>query len=136
MKHSTIKYILIVLTCLLLSFTNVSSDETAASSKGAGTSNKEQQPDLIPDISSDSATPDQIKAFLSKPREDNYIILNFDNADLKDVINTVGSITNENFILSPGLDARITIHSAKKIPVSEVMNVFESVLEAMFLNLY
>jgi general secretion pathway protein D len=84
-------------------------------------------PQGIPD---GPVTPAQIKAFLSKPKEDNYIILNFDNADLKDVINTVGSITNENFILGPGLDARVTIHSAKKIPVSEVMNVFESVLEA------
>jgi len=76
-----------------------------------------------------SVTPERIKSFLSRPQEENYIILNFDNADLKDVINTVGSITNENFIVSPGLDARITIHSAKKIPVSEVFNVFESVLE-------
>ncbi|MEW6600636.1 MAG: type II secretion system secretin GspD [Nitrospirota bacterium] len=75
-------------------------------------------------------TPEQIKAFMSRPKEENYIILNFDNADLKDVINTVGSITNENFIISPGIDARVTIHSSKKIPVSEVMNVFESVLEA------
>jgi len=83
-----------------------------------------------PGIPSGAITPEKIKAFLSKPQQDNYIILNFDNADLKDVINTVGSITNENFILSPGLDARVTIHSAKKIPVSEVMNVFESVLEA------
>ena len=82
-----------------------------------------------------SVTPGQIKAFFSKPKEDNYIILNFDNADLKDVISTVGSITNENFILGPGLDARITIHSAKKIPVSEVMNVFESVLEANGMSL-
>ncbi|UCD36405.1 MAG: type II secretion system secretin GspD [Nitrospiraceae bacterium] len=80
-------------------------------------------------------TPSQIKSFLSKPQEENYIILNFDNADLKDVINTVGSITNENFILSPGVDARITIHSAKKIPVSEVMNVFESVLEVNGISL-
>ena len=87
-------------------------------------------PDLPENIPSGSVTPEQIKSFLSKSKEDNYIILNFDNADLKDVINTVGSITNENFILSPGIDARITIHSAKKIPVSEVMNVFESVLEA------
>ena len=77
-----------------------------------------------------NATPEQIRAFLSKPREENYIILNFDNADLKDVIDTVGSITKENFIISPGVNARITIHSSKKIPVSEVMNVFESVLEA------
>jgi general secretion pathway protein D len=78
---------------------------------------------------SGSVSPSQIKAFLSKPQEENYIILNFDNADLKDVISTVASITNENFIITPGVDARITIYSSKKIPVSEVMNVFESVLE-------
>ncbi len=88
------------------------------------------RPGLPGSVSSGSVTPEQIKSFFSKPKEENYIILNFDNADLKDVINTVGSITNENFILSPGLDARITIHSAKKIPVSQVMSVFESVLEA------
>jgi len=87
-------------------------------------------PDVPVNIPAGSVTPDQIKAFMSKPREENYIILNFDNADLKDVINTVASITNENFIISPGIDARVTIHSSKKIPVSEVMNVFESVLEA------
>ncbi|MBI4683147.1 MAG: type II secretion system secretin GspD [Nitrospirae bacterium] len=88
------------------------------------------RPDIPVNVPAEPVTPEQIKSFFSKPQEENYIILNFDNADLKDVINTVGSITNENFILSPGLDARITIHSAKKIPVSEVMNVFESVLEA------
>jgi general secretion pathway protein D len=87
-------------------------------------------PDTQENIPSGAVTPEQIKAFMSKPREENFIILNFDNADLKDVINTVGSITNENFIISPGIDARVTIHSSKKIPVSEVMNVFESVLEA------
>jgi len=85
---------------------------------------------LPPGVPPGSITPEKIKAFLAKPKEENYIILNFDNADLKDVINTVGSITNENFMLSPGLDARVTIHSAKKIPVSEVLSIFESVLEA------
>ncbi len=74
-------------------------------------------------------TPEQIKTFFAKPREENYIILNFDNAALMDVINTVSSITKENFIISPGLDARITIHSSGRIPSSEVMSVFESILE-------
>ncbi|RJR19140.1 MAG: type II secretion system protein GspD [Nitrospiraceae bacterium] len=98
--------------------------------------NMPQQPsdsiasDVPGNIPPAAMTPEQIKAFMSRPKEENYIILNFDNADLKDVINTVGSITNENFIISPGIDARVTIHSSKKIPVSEVMNVFESVLEA------
>ena len=73
--------------------------------------------------------PEQIKALLQRPREENYIILNFDNADLRDVINTVSSITKENFILSPGLNAMITIHSSGKIPGSEVFSVFESILE-------
>jgi general secretion pathway protein D len=83
----------------------------------------------------DNITPEKVRAMFTKPKKENYIILNFDNAGLKDVINTISSITNENFILSPGVDARITIHSAKKIPVSEVMNVFESVLEANGISL-
>jgi general secretion pathway protein D len=74
-------------------------------------------------------TQEQIQKFLSKQKKENYIVLNFDNADLKDVINTISSITKENFIVSPGLDARITIHSAVKIPSSEALNVFESILE-------
>jgi len=91
--------------------------------------NMQVRPPGLPANMPSSVTPDKIKEFLSKPKEENYIILNFDNADIKDVINTVSTITNENFILSPGLDARITIHSAKKIPVSEVLTIFESVLE-------
>jgi general secretion pathway protein D len=74
-------------------------------------------------------TPEQIKAFLSKQKEEDHIILNFDNAALRDVINTISSITGENFILTPGLDARITIYSAGKIPTREALSVFESVLE-------
>ena len=74
-------------------------------------------------------TQEQIQQFLSKQKKENYIVLNFDNADLKDVINTISSITKENFIVSPGLDARITIHSAVKIPSSEALSVFESILE-------
>jgi general secretion pathway protein D len=92
-------------------------------------------------IATENITPEKIREMFTKTKnekytkKENYIILNFDNAGLKDVINTISSITNENFILSPGVDARITIHSAKKIPVSEVMNVFESVLEANGISL-
>jgi general secretion pathway protein D len=78
-------------------------------------------------------SPEQIKQYLSRQKtksgEENYIILNFDNASLRDVINTISSITGENFILGSGLDARITIHSTGKIPTSEALDVFESVLE-------
>lgn len=83
-------------------------------------------PQIPPDT---QIAPEQIKTLLQKPREENYIILNFDNANLKDVINTVSSITKENFIVSPGLNAMITIHSSGKIPGSELLSVFESILE-------
>ena len=108
--------------------------QTEQKAKSAEKQIKKTRPVLPPALPS-TVTPQQIKKYFSKPKEDNYIILNFDNADLKDVINTIGSITNENFILGPGLDARITIHSAKKIPVSEVLSVFESVLEANGMSL-
>ncbi|MEF9426218.1 MAG: type II secretion system secretin GspD, partial [Candidatus Mariimomonas ferrooxydans] len=73
--------------------------------------------------------PGKIDVSFPKSKSGDYIILNFDNAALRDVIATISSITGENFILSPGVDARITIHSAGKIPISETLNVFESVLE-------
>ena len=124
------KNILIILTCLLILISNVWAEEIKSPPADVKSVQNVQRPPVsVPQGLPSSAGPDQIKAFFSKPEEENYIILNFDNADLKDVINTIGSITNENFIISPGVDARITIHSAKKIPVSEVFNVFESVLE-------
>jgi len=139
------KIILIALTCLLFTIGNAYSEDALippsipAPSKEAG----KIPGNLLPGLSGGTITPRQVKEFLSKPSKktvkrvntDNFIILNFDNADLKDVINTIGSITNENFILSPGVDARITIHSAKKIPVSDVMSVFESVLEVNGMSL-
>jgi general secretion pathway protein D len=92
-----------------------------------------QQEIPFPVPSGTSHSPEQIKAFLSKSKtsskEESYIILNFDNAALKDVINTISSITGMNFLVAPGLDARITIHSSDKIPTTEALNVFESVLE-------
>lgn len=142
-----IKNILIIISCLFIYTNSIFAEESIPVNKPQNNvteENKEPKPDInekssadnvskvpppMPPIPSESVSPSKIKAFLSKPSEENYIILNFDNAALKDVINTVASITNENFIITPGVDARITIHSSKKIPVSEVMNVFESVLE-------
>lgn len=80
-------------------------------------------------------TPEQARAFLSKQGSENFVILNFDDAELADVINTISSITGANFIVSPGLSAKITIHSSKKIPISEVLNVFESILEVNGISL-
>ncbi len=134
------KKIIVFLTVVIVCFYTAYSAAGEVSSKPAKRNNSlgkiqgnqigsVQPPSEMTNEFPESVTPDKIKAFLSKPQEESYIILNFDNADLKDVINTVSTITNQNFILGSGLDARITIHSAKKIPVSEVLTVFEAVLE-------
>ncbi|MBC8414458.1 MAG: type II secretion system secretin GspD [Nitrospira sp.] len=150
-KHSLIVCGITLLTILVI-FDSVSAQDAQSARgdltpPGAGMFNPGMLPDLPEDIPPGSITPNQIKSFFAKPpvkptmkpavktNQENYIILNFDNANLKDVLNTVASITSENFILSPGLDARITIHSSKKIPVSEVLDVFESVLEANGMSL-
>lgn len=62
-------------------------------------------------------------------KKENFILLNFDDADLKDIISLVSEATGDNFIIASGISARITIHSAKKIPASELFPIFESILE-------
>lgn len=62
-------------------------------------------------------------------KKESFILLNFDDADLKDIISLVTEATGENFIIAPGVTARITINSSKKIPASELFPIFESILE-------
>ncbi len=81
------------------------------------------------EVSDDPLLSEQAEPASFERKEENYIVLNFDNAALRDVINTISSITGESFIVSPGLDARITIYSAGKIPTREALSVFESILE-------
>ncbi|MFQ5901946.1 MAG: type II secretion system secretin GspD, partial [Thermodesulfobacteriota bacterium] len=58
------------------------------------------------------------------------ILLNFVDANLKDIIQTVGDMTGKNFILAPGVGGRITVQSSRPIPKSDLFGVFESILEA------
>jgi general secretion pathway protein D len=135
-------FILFSFSALAAENTNAVSEAETQASKGDPQDTPEAPPSTeeeaikppIPAIPP-SITPEQIKQFLSKQKSDNFVVLNFDNAELSDVINTISSITGENFIVSSGLNARITIHSSKKIPVSEVLNVFESILEVNGISL-
>ncbi len=55
--------------------------------------------------------------------------MNFVDANLMDIVRVVGEITGENFILGPGISARITIQTAKPVPKKDVFGIFESILE-------
>jgi type II secretory pathway component GspD/PulD (secretin) len=66
---------------------------------------------------------------VEKGVEDKYVILNFDDADIRTVIETMGDLLNINYILSPGISGKVTIQSYKKFPVRDLFSVFQSILE-------
>ena len=63
-----------------------------------------------------------------KPAEQ-YVMLNFENADIETVISTVSEMLKINYILAPGVTGKITIQSYNKIPLSELFSTFQTVLE-------
>lgn len=133
-------YIFVTILAVMLSSVTVAQEKgdtppvNAPAASPVTGSGSPQMPSALPP----GVTPQQVKDFIARQqqqREENYVVLNFDNAELSDVINTISSITGENFIVTSGLNANITIHSSKKIPVSEVLNVFESILEVNGISL-
>ena len=58
-----------------------------------------------------------------------YVSLNFENADLELVLRSIADITGINFIIGPGVKANVTMRTTTKVPASEIFSVMESVLE-------
>lgn len=56
-------------------------------------------------------------------------VLNFSEANLKDILRTVADITGENFIIAPGVNAKITVHTTKPVAKKDIFSIFESILE-------
>ncbi len=61
--------------------------------------------------------------------EDKYIVLNFDNADLEVVLQTISELVGLNYILGPRIKGKITIQTYKKIPRRDLLSVLHSILE-------
>ncbi|MBI5454589.1 MAG: type II secretion system secretin GspD [Deltaproteobacteria bacterium] len=57
-------------------------------------------------------------------------VLNFSDAGLRDILRTITELTGESFIISPGINARISVQTSKPIQRKDVFQVFESILEA------
>ncbi len=66
---------------------------------------------------------------IEKAEEQKYIILNFDNADIKTVISTISDLLGINYILSPNVSGRVTIQSYKRFPLKDLFSIFQSILE-------
>ncbi|MCP4389118.1 MAG: type II secretion system protein GspD, partial [Gammaproteobacteria bacterium] len=57
------------------------------------------------------------------------VTLNFSDADLVAVINSVSQITGKNFIIDPRVKGKINVVSSKPLNKDEVYNVFLSILQ-------
>ncbi len=57
------------------------------------------------------------------------VTLNFSDADLSAVINSVSQITGKNFIIDPRVKGKVTVISSKPLSEDEVYKVFLSVLQ-------
>ena len=57
------------------------------------------------------------------------VTLNFSDADLVAVINSVSQITGKNFIIDPRVKGKVTVVSSKPLNETEVYNVFLSILQ-------
>ena len=57
------------------------------------------------------------------------VTLNFSDADLVSVINSVSQITGKNFIIDPRVKGKINVVSSKPLNEEEVYNVFLSILQ-------
>jgi general secretion pathway protein D len=64
-----------------------------------------------------------------KKQDEQFVMLNFENADIETVISTVSEMLKINYILTPGVAGKITIQSHNKIPISELYSTFQTVLE-------
>ncbi len=56
------------------------------------------------------------------------VLLNFDNADIYEVIQVIGESLGLNYIIDPQVKGVVNIRSGKKIPTSQLFTVFKKIL--------
>jgi len=64
-----------------------------------------------------------------KKRRVTKFALNFQNVDIKEFLNIMSQLIGKNIIVNDRVRGKITISSAKKVPVSEAFNIMKSILE-------
>jgi general secretion pathway protein D len=57
-----------------------------------------------------------------------FVSLNFDNAEISVVIQTIAELLHLNYIVAPSVRGRITIQTTEKLPVSSLLPVLEQIL--------
>jgi len=63
-----------------------------------------------------------------KPLAGEGVLLNFDNADIYEVIQVISEILNLSFIIDPQVKGVVNIRSGRKIPMAQLFPVFKKLL--------
>ena len=71
----------------------------------------------------------QKKFSSEKVGEEEYVTLNFEDAPVEDIINTISESIGLNYIMGTGVKGQISMQTTKPVPVSELFPILQSVLE-------
>ena len=64
-----------------------------------------------------------------KVGEEEYVTLNFEQASVEDIINTISESIGLNYIMGVGVKGQISMQTTKPVPISELFQILQSVLE-------
>src|SRR4030042_4175436 len=71
----------------------------------------------------------QKKAKAKKPPAERKFALNFKDVEIAEFINMMGQLVGKNIIIDDRVKGKISISSARKVPLSEAYNVMKAILE-------
>ncbi|OHD69066.1 MAG: hypothetical protein A2W19_17610 [Spirochaetes bacterium RBG_16_49_21] len=75
------------------------------------------------------AAPQKNAPKVKKPAGEKKFALNFKDVDIAEFINIMGQLIGKNIIIDDRVKGKISISSARKVPVSEAYNVMKAILE-------
>jgi general secretion pathway protein D len=66
---------------------------------------------------------------VTPPEEEERVSLDFDNADIYEVINALGDIIGVNYIIDPTVKGSVNIHTSGPIPKKDIFAILETIFE-------
>lgn len=76
-----------------------------------------------------NAAPKKRAAKENRPAGEKKFALNFKDVDITEFINVMGQLIGKNIIIDDRVKGKISISSARKVPISEAYNVMKAILE-------
>jgi general secretion pathway protein D len=76
-----------------------------------------------------SAIYDHTDVMAAKKTKETSFSLNFNDVEVSEFLNVMSQLLNKNIILSDKVKGKITISSARKVPIDEAFDLMKSILE-------